>query len=163
MRGIIHAPAPVLAVPPPILPMITAPRVEDIELQKTFDRYASMVNVQAATWNATVHEEVPVPGFTIKPTLSTQAQEGGASDDDVMDMDVDEEGGIAVVKKSQDKENMDVASGRKRGMSTGGLGFGMSVPMKDQANTIYARESAAGKENGREKKERRSKREFLIS
>ncbi|THH29753.1 hypothetical protein EUX98_g4431 [Antrodiella citrinella] len=156
MPPVVHAPVPVQAVQPPILPMITAPKVDDVQLQKTFDQYASMVNVQAATWNAAVQDS-NVNGFTIQPTLSTQTQDHGSSEDDgVVDMDIDSDENIGT-----DKENC-LPVGRKRGMTepSGGLGFGISVPMRDQANTIYAKENMA-REIGKERKDRKSKPPML--
>ena len=154
---ILHAPTPVKAAPPPILPMITAPRVENADLQKTFDHYASMVNVQAASWNAAVQDgDVdmdPPSGFTIQPTVSTQAQHHAAPEDDgVVDMDIDEDD-----VQMQDKENF--TPKRKRAMteSSGGLGFGASVPMRDQANTIYNKEAHA-KDDLKVRRDRKSKR-----
>ncbi|TCD70693.1 hypothetical protein EIP91_002068 [Steccherinum ochraceum] len=162
---ILHAPTPIQAVQPPILPMITAPKVEDAELQKTFDHYASMVNVQAATWNATVHDTdmtlSPPAGFVIQPTASTQAQDHASEEDDgVVDMDIDEEECVVQPQvQVQDKEN--VIPGRKRaGTESGGLGFGTSVPMRDQGNTIYSKDPAAN-QMLKDRKDRKSRPPML--
>ncbi|KAK7681394.1 hypothetical protein QCA50_015486 [Cerrena zonata] len=126
--GVIHAPAP-LAAAPPLLPMITAPRVQDTQLQKTIDHYASLVNVQAANWNANVSREQPQA--EVSPMRSRQNTSNGT---DVV---------MADITQGDDKENwigVDVVP-RERRMDrerSGGLGFGASVVMgKDVGNTTY--------------------------
>ncbi|KAJ3473146.1 hypothetical protein NLI96_g13113 [Meripilus lineatus] len=56
----IHAPVPLQATSGSslVLPMITAPRVQDEALQRTMDYCASLVNGQAMSWNASVAKEL---------------------------------------------------------------------------------------------------------
>lgn len=52
--SVIHAPVPLQASSQKILPMITAPKVNDAQMQRKMDEYANMINAQAQGWNATV-------------------------------------------------------------------------------------------------------------
>ena len=115
--------------------MITAPRVQDAQLQKTIDHYASLVNVQAANWNAAVSREQSQP--EVSPPRERQ------------DMSIDTDVVMADVTQGEDKENwvgVDVVP-RERRMDrerSGGLGFGSSVPMsREVGNTVYMPLSAS--------------------
>ncbi|CAL1699251.1 unnamed protein product [Somion occarium] len=122
--NVIHAPTPVMAAPSTVLPMITAPRVRDAELQKTIDHYATLVNVHAANWNAAVTRDG-------QPAATPSVEQDSNSNSDVV---------MADVTQGDDKENwvgVDVV--HRRTDRSGGLGFGPSVPMgKEVGNSMYA-------------------------
>ncbi|EKM57552.1 uncharacterized protein PHACADRAFT_206451 [Phanerochaete carnosa HHB-10118-sp] len=70
--GFVHAPAPVPALEPKILPMITAPKVANAELQKAIDQYANIVNEHVQTWN-TAHSQ-RVSGQSVATSADTDVQ-----------------------------------------------------------------------------------------
>ncbi|KIP02416.1 hypothetical protein PHLGIDRAFT_79157 [Phlebiopsis gigantea 11061_1 CR5-6] len=123
-----HAPTPVPVLEPKILPMITAPKVADAELQKAIDQYASMVNEQANSWNSAQSQHVSVQSASgDKSSRRSQARgprpnpnvQGGSSHtrrDSVSHHD----------RAPANKENAEQA--QYKGVD-GGLGFGSSVPM----------------------------------
>ncbi|KAI0696823.1 kinase-like domain-containing protein [Cytidiella melzeri] len=158
----IHAPMPRQATQPQILPMITAPRVPDAALQKTFDDYANMVNAQAHSWNSTrarasttVHnarQYVPMDlDRPRRPLLDAIVET------EHHEVDKRRSG----VRASENKENVEQVHGSKKhphaSMTAGGLGFGSSVVLptsplsKEMSNLTYI--------NGaeREKKEKKSR------
>lgn len=128
--GTIHAPVPRLATEPKILPMITAPKVGDAELQKTIDQYANIVNEQVNSWN-TAHTHA----FQGQPVKSQARGRMGPpttrSSQPTSRMDFSSR--YAPVKS--DKENVDQAGPVRMNTQDGttsmqgGLGFGSSVPM----------------------------------
>ncbi|PSR77783.1 hypothetical protein PHLCEN_2v7706 [Hermanssonia centrifuga] len=158
--SIVHAPIPIQASPQKILPMIAAPKVQDQALQRAMDQYASMVNVQATNWNALrtpssdISDQPSVNVHTAAPLLRPSEHRN----EDAMDTDPPtrpegrprRESGRTV----GNKENIMQISFKKPAPpeTTGGLGFGSSVPMpiapmsKEMANLTYI--------NGMEKKDK---------
>lgn len=144
----LHAPAPVLASQPKILPMITAPRVQDAELQKTFDQYANMVNAQAHTWNTTrAHLSSTHMGQTAYPLEFDRPRRP------MVELDIENTPSSVDSRRTEDKaadkENVDQGQVAKKdtntqsSTTTGGLGFGSSVPMvipamgKEMTNVMH--------------------------
>ncbi|KAI0078302.1 Pkinase-domain-containing protein [Panus rudis PR-1116 ss-1] len=127
----------------PLLPMITAPRVRDANLQRMVNHYATVVNNQAANWNAVVNREsVHAPSFVPFVPQSVQSQQQHVQAQPLQDVE------MVDVSQNDDKENQTrsrAGNENRRGQvhaqdfaRTGGLGFGQSVPMgKDVGNVIY--------------------------
>lgn len=146
----IHAPRPRPATQPQILPMITAPRVQDAELQRTFDEYANMVNTQALTWNTTRAQMSSAPRAA-QPTTQADLDRPRRPTVDVFPASERHEpsGHRSEGKVSNDKENIEQDQVSKKYPHTastaaqGGLGFGTSVPLpnaplsKEMANVMY--------------------------
>lgn len=154
----IHAPAPRQATEPKILPMITAPRVGDADLQKAIDQYANIVNEQANNWNTTyAHIFQPQPGASAHRGRSHTSVRGGEANSRL-----DFTSRYAAVKS--DKENANQAPSVRRHAqdgvvaTQGGLGFGSSVPMpmapmsKEMSNVM-----AANAQDGKAAKKTRGK------
>ena len=119
----IHAPVPVPALQPKILPMITAPKVADAELQKTIDHYASVVNEQAQSWN-TAQNQLNAAVAAADSVASHDSHVRGRSSRST----AQSEAAPARDSHTQDdKENVENAG--QHGQTQGGLGFGSSVPM----------------------------------
>lgn len=161
---VIHAPMPVQAPATPMLPMITAPKVPDVKLQQTFDQYADMVNLQAASWNAS---HVDRPTGSAREPLDDRMDitedrvasgTGRAGPCEAMDT-------ASRTSVMNDKENCAVngtspkAHRHDNAHNAGGLGFGHSVPMaKEMGNLVFFNEPAH-KDQHKDKKDRRSRRE----
>ncbi|KAF7794777.1 hypothetical protein EIP86_005915 [Pleurotus ostreatoroseus] len=171
VSSVIHAPVPVQASPAKILPMITAPRVRDPDLQKQMDQYASMVNAQAISFNSgrpadsvlspVAAQDVSVnvvsspPGSsgvqsmsTGAPSVSTGAHGSASGAGRHSHAHTNENAG-------ENKENVEYQRNVPvKKSSQGGLGFGNSVPMpvapmgKEMANLMYFN----GAEKRRERK-----------
>ncbi|KZT69956.1 Pkinase-domain-containing protein [Daedalea quercina L-15889] len=160
LHSSIHSPIPVRAAVSPILPMVTAPRVQDAGLQRNLDNYAKMVNMQATSWNAArpsapppTEVNVPEPmDVTDVPTQIEQrlvtTQPCGDSNEAQCGMVVD------------DKENWDARTSHTRSHShanAGGLGFGQSVPMaKEMGNIVFFSEPQAAKAPRKDRRSRTS-------
>lgn len=165
--GFIHAPIPVPGLEPKILPMITAPKVANVELQKAIDQYANMVNEQAHNWNSAQNQHVsgqsvlgaahvgseattthdnPARERVRGPRLSTQTGSSATRPDSVARYDV----------MKADKENVQQHAHKA---NHGGLGFGTSVPMsnapmnKEMTNLLMLA--------GPEKKDKRYRRKWV--
>ncbi|OBZ67823.1 Serine/threonine-protein kinase HSL1 [Grifola frondosa] len=142
--GIIHAPVPLAARP--TLPMIAAPRVPDEELQKAIDHYATVVNIQAATWNA-------AQGQCAHGHMQGRMNAREESQDVAS--------GIIQRMETENKENWH-GNGRARrhthiehAHDSGGLGFGHSVPMaKEMGNMLFINDSG-GREQTKDRKKSR--------
>ncbi|KAF9816598.1 hypothetical protein IEO21_03999 [Rhodonia placenta] len=159
---VIHAPMPVQAPATPMLPMITAPKVPDVKLQQTFDQYADMVNLQAASWNAS---HVDRPTGSAREPLDDRMDitedrvasgTGRAGPCEAMDT-------ASRTSVMNDKENCAVngtspkAHRHDNAHNAGGLGFGHSVPMaKEMGNLVFFNEPAH-KDQHKDKKDRRSR------
>ncbi|KAI0729861.1 Pkinase-domain-containing protein [Fomitopsis betulina] len=154
--GVIHSPVPVRANAASVLPMITAPRVQDLHLQRNLDQYAQMVNTQAASWNA-ARPSAPPPADTDVPEAMDIADVPMQVEEDIHQHrhDSNEAHCNMVV---DDKENWNAGVPRTRTHSHdngGGLGFGQSVPMaKEMGNIVFFNEPQTGKAP---KKDRRSR------
>ncbi|KAH9947545.1 Pkinase-domain-containing protein [Amylocystis lapponica] len=163
---IIHAPVPVPASNPSTLPMITAPRVPDAELQRTIDQYANMVNLQAASWNATHtptqalpdHDPMDVDEEPRQPPAGVLGPSFGAIGDNVQRPDTENKPS----KETNNKENWDRRSAGRRtstepAHNSSGLGFGHSVPMaKEMGNMLFIND-CGGKDQTGQRKDRRSR------
>ncbi|GJE85232.1 serine/threonine-protein kinase [Phanerochaete sordida] len=152
--GFVHAPTPVPALEPKILPMITAPRVGDAELQRTIDQYANMVNERVQTWNTAQSQRVTEQSAT--SDTGAHPHDGHVRSRSSRPAEVP----LRHEELRGNKENVDdVDAGAKTAQGTvpGGLGFGSSVPMpnaplgKEMANLLVL----AGPEK-RDKKHRAS-------
>ncbi|KAL4249460.1 hypothetical protein ABKN59_006462 [Abortiporus biennis] len=168
--NVILAPTPVAATTPSILPMITAPKVHDAELQRTFDHYASMVNNHAATYNASVTREQvqPNPEHARSrcdlPLNLQESRKEQITQDELDEMDISWPSEDSS-RHGEDKENVSMGQGtssRRQSQtdSSGGLGFGASVPMnREMGNTLYVKESPS-KDHKKERKNRPSPLDF---
>ncbi|KAL6300403.1 kinase-like domain-containing protein [Sparassis latifolia] len=149
LTDVIHSPVPMAAG---ALPMISAPKVPDAALQRTFDEYATMVNMQAASWNA-------------RAQVQTQEDEGQRGEHRRAPSTTAPRYSV-VGSANGNKENWDAGSaavGRRLSAhaegayTTGGLGFGHSVPMaKEMGNMLFINEpGAVGKEHKKEARKSR--------
>ncbi|PCH35209.1 hypothetical protein WOLCODRAFT_107140 [Wolfiporia cocos MD-104 SS10] len=168
--AVIHAPVPVQASTNvnPILPMITAPRVPDAEMQRTFDQYANMLNMQAASWNATRGSAQPPVAQDSRAERMEICEESRAEPFAIVDLgapvqtrgDADARRNTAA---NADKENLDGGARPHRRAHThnehgqGGLGFGHSVPMARELGNMVFFNDSANKEPVKEKRDRRSR------
>lgn len=134
----IHAPAPVPALEPKILPMITAPKVGNAELQKTINQYANMVNEQAQNWNTVQTQHVSGNAATAFADAGTRPQDGHARQRSSRPSDVAHTRQDLLARFEQlkaNKENVEQTETGQKSVqgsvpaSEGGLGFGSSVPM----------------------------------
>ena len=156
---VIHSPVPVRGTPASFLPMITAPKVQDVNLQRNLDQYAEMVNTQAASWNA-ARPSAPPPAEANAPepmdVVDVPMQVEQPTDDSQHRNDSNEAQCAMVI---DDKENWDAGAPHARAHSHangGGLGFGQSVPMaREMGNIVFFNEPQTGKAP---KKDRRSRR-----
>ncbi|KAI0090403.1 kinase-like domain-containing protein [Irpex rosettiformis] len=174
----LHSPVPRQATQPQILPMITAPRVPDAELQKTFDDYANMVNAQAQNWNLTRAQmntmQSPTPSQCQYVPMEVDKPEPVTRNvlDGVAELIQREEEARKLRRSAgEDKENVDQAHvGKEQKMErygqsqSSGLGFGSSVAIaplgKEMANLVYAN---GGEKEKKEKKHRASTLELVAS
>lgn len=156
-HGVIHSPVPVRAHAASVLPMITAPRVQDVNLQRNLDQYAEIVNTQAVSWNAARPSAPPPAEANVPEPMDIADVHMQIEQDDVQHRNDSNEAQCSMVV--DDKENWDAGAPHARAHSHadgGGLGFGQSVPMaKEMGNIVFFNEPQTGKAP---KKDRRSRR-----
>jgi len=160
--SVMHGPVPVPSLPLAILPMISAPRVASVEIQKTIDDIADRMNLLVAHENAHYAQQIQPrrqsQQYRTQPQLAQHQQSsdassssnpyspllgGGREGGDVMD------GEMTPRAVERDKENQSYGSWLQIHRPS----FQATTPMRDMVNVTYHRQPL-GQANREPEKER---------
>ncbi|OCH86506.1 Pkinase-domain-containing protein [Obba rivulosa] len=166
--GAVHAPVPVPVVPLPALPTVSSPRVPEADVQKALDQYTNRLSIHAGPWDVApahdvlraldpdpfaahvpVREEPRVPMQDVQSSLRAEAHGRHSTE-------------------SANKENWNKSSAARRHVhsepfSSGGLGFGHSVPMTKEMGNVLFFNDANPKDQMKEKKDRKNRPSLDLS
>ncbi|KAI0332802.1 Pkinase-domain-containing protein [Cubamyces sp. BRFM 1775] len=155
--GIIYAPRPVPAMAPNTAPVLTTPRIPEVEMQEP-ERKDPITTVEALPWPPSRTQTVQVhrSSRSMYPQEDAVArrQTRKSSTEHRMEVTWDRDAG------NENKENADrQVPGRVPHSDchrdSGGLGFGHSVPMaKEMGNVVFLQDSANGQQPKKDKKAR---------